>query len=184
MPARFFDASAGNSDRLNPRFRYRNCTETCTAHSARGGASRRSEPLNHSRKYSLSFWRGLLRAWQQGCAGGHAGRPRAGHRNRGLEKKMKKTLSALVAVAVLSLGVAFAEEAKTTTKTDAKTTTNVITGNTTEKASTTTETKAPTGKKTTKKKSTKKVTKKGGATKSDTTKTEASTVAAPAPTTR
>ena len=59
---------------------------------------------------------------------------------------MKKTLSALVAVAVLSLGVAFAQEAKTTTKTDAKTTTNVITGNTTERASTTTETKAPTGK--------------------------------------
>jgi hypothetical protein len=64
---------------------------------------------------------------------------------------MKKTLSALVAVAVLSLGVAFADEAKTSTKTDAKTTTNVITGNTTEKAATTTETKTPAGKKTTKK---------------------------------
>src|ERR1017187_4516426 len=87
-------------------------------------------------------------------------------------KKMKKTLSALVAVAVLSLGVAFADEAKTQTKTEAKTTTSPVTGATTEMASTTSTTTSPTSKKTTKK-THKKVTKKSGAVKSYTTKTEA-----------
>ena len=90
---------------------------------------------------------------------------------------MKKTLSALVAVALLSLGVAFAEEAKTTTKTEAKTTTNPITGNTTEKATTTTDTKASTGTKTTKK-THKKTTRKSGAVKSEMNKT--STASSPA----
>src|ERR1022692_258933 len=122
-------------------------------------------------------------AWQRGCADCFVGRPRTGHRNRGLEKKMKKTLSALVAVAVLSLGVAFADEAKSQTKTEAKTTTSPVTGATTEMASTTSTTTSPTSKKTTKK-THKKVTKKSGAVKSDTTKTEATTASTPAPATK
>jgi Ni/Co efflux regulator RcnB len=98
-----------------------------------------------------------------------------------MEKKMKKTLSALVAVALLSFGVAFAQEATTTTHTGPKTKTNPITGATTEKASTTSTTTTP--HKTTHKKTThKKVTKKSGAVKSETTKTEATTAAMPAPT--
>ena len=83
---------------------------------------------------------------------------------------MKKTLSALVAVAIMSLGVAFADEAKTQTTTAAKTTTNAVTGATTEKKTT--------------KKTHKKVTKKSGAVKSDTTKTEATTASTPAPATK
>jgi hypothetical protein len=96
---------------------------------------------------------------------------------------MKKTISALVAVAVLSLGVAFAQEATTTTQTGPKTTTNPITGAKTEKSEKTTEAKTATGTKSTKK-TRKKVTKKSGATKTETTKTEATTASSPAPATK
>src|SRR5450756_1655710 len=115
-------------------------------------------------------------AWQRGCADCLVGSPRTGHRNRGLEKKMKKTLSALVAVALLSFGVAFAHQATTPTQTRPTTTTNPATGATIEKSSTTTEAPTSTGTKTTKK-AHKKVTKKSGATKSIRTKTEPETAA-------
>jgi len=46
---------------------------------------------------------------------------------------MKKTISALVAVTVLSFGAAFAQEpAKAAQSTEQKTTTNPVTGSTTE----------------------------------------------------
>ena len=94
---------------------------------------------------------------------------------------MKKTISALVAVALLSLGVAFAQT--TTTQTGPKTTTNPVTGATTEKSEKTTVAPTSTGTKTTKKKH-KKVTKKSGATKSTTTKNEAETASTPVPATK
>jgi Ni/Co efflux regulator RcnB len=94
---------------------------------------------------------------------------------------MKKTISALVAVALLSLGVAFAQT--TTTQTGPKTTTNPVTGATTEKSEKTTVAPTSTGTKTTKKKH-KKVTKKSGATKSTTTKSEAETASTPVPATK
>ena len=93
---------------------------------------------------------------------------------------MKKTLSALVAVAVLSLGVAFAQQATTTTQTGPSTRTNPVTGATIEKSSKTTVAPTSTGTKTTKK-THKKVTKKSGATKSTRTKTEAETASTPVP---
>src|SRR5450756_1464488 len=114
----------------------------------------------------MALARRRSRAWQRGCADCLVGRPRTGHRNRGLEKKMKKTISALVAVALLSFGVAFAQQATTTTQT------NPVTGATIEKSSKTTVAPTSTGTKTTKK-THKKVTKKSGATKSIRTKTEA-----------
>src|ERR1700690_3490126 len=121
-------------------------------------------------------------AWQRICADCLVGRPRTGHRNRGLEKNMKKTISALVAVALLSAGVAFAQQATTTTTTGPTTTTNPATGATIEKSSKTTEAPTSTGTKTTKK-AHKKVTKKSGATKSTTTKSEAETASTPVPAT-
>src|SRR5659263_154514 len=72
----------------------------------------------------MALARRRSRAWQRGCADCLVGRPRTGHRNRGLEKKMKKTISALVAVALLSFGVAFAQQATTTTQTGPTTRTN------------------------------------------------------------
>src|ERR1035437_7347971 len=119
-------------------------------------------------------------AWQRGCADFLVGRPRTGHRNRGLEKRMKKTISALVAVALLSFGVAFAQQATTTTQTEPTTRTTPAAGATIEKSSTTIEGATSTGTKTTTKKH-KKVTKKSGATKSTTTKTEAETASTPDP---
>src|ERR1039458_2963518 len=107
----------------------------------------------------MALARRRSRAWQRGCADCIAGRPRTGHRNRGLEKKMKKTISALVAVALLSFGVAFAQQATTTTQTGPKTTTNPVTGATTEKSEQSSTAKTATGAKTTKK-TKKKVTKK------------------------
>jgi len=92
---------------------------------------------------------------------------------------MKKTISALVAVALLSLGVAFAQEPATTTQTGPKTTTNPVTGAKTEKDSKTTVAQTASGTKTTKK-THKKVTKKSGATKSETTKSETASTPAPA----
>src|ERR1017187_1578388 len=120
-------------------------------------------------------------SWQRSCADQLVGRPRTGHRNRGLENNMKKTISALVAVALLSLGVAFAQT--TTTQTGPKTTTNPVTGATTEKSEKTTVAPTSTGTQTTKKKH-KKVTKKSGATKSTTTKSEAETASTPVPATK
>jgi cytoskeletal protein RodZ len=96
---------------------------------------------------------------------------------------MKKTISALVAVALLSFGVAFAQQATTTAQTGPKTTTNPVTGATTEKSEKTTVAPTSTGTKTTKKKH-KKVTKKSGATKSTTTKSEAETASTPVPATK
>src|SRR5450756_185980 len=128
----------------------------------------------------MTLARRRSRAWQRGCADCFVGRPRTGHRNRGLEKKMKKTISALVAVALLSFGVAFAQQATTTTQTGPTTTTNPVTGATIEKSSKTTEAPTSTGTKTTKK-THKKVTKKSGATKSIRTKTEAETASTPVP---
>src|ERR1035438_142849 len=115
-------------------------------------------------------------SWQRSCADQLVGRPRTGHRNRGLENNMKKTISALVAVALLSLGVAFAQT--TTTQTGPKTTTNPVTGATTEKSEKTTVAPTSTGTQSTKKKH-KKVTKKNGATKS-----EAETASTPVPATK
>src|ERR1035438_3349947 len=120
-------------------------------------------------------------SWQRSCADQLVGRPRTGHRNRGLENNMKKTISALVAVALLSLGVAFAQT--TTTQTGPKTTTNPVTGATTEKSEQSATAKTATGAKTTKK-TKKKVTKKSGATKTETTKTQAATASSPAPSTK
>src|ERR1039458_2475035 len=119
-------------------------------------------------------------SWQRSCADQLVGRPRTGHRNRGLENNMKKTISALVAVALLSLGVAFAQT--TTTQTGPKTTTNPVTGATTEKSEKTTVAPTSTGTPTTKKN--KKATKKSGATKSTTTKSEAETASTPVPATK
>jgi len=93
---------------------------------------------------------------------------------------MKKTISALVAVALLSFGVAFAQQATTTTQTGPSTRTNPVTGATIEKSSKTTVAPTSTGTKTTKK-THKKVTKKSGATKSTRTKTEAETASTPVP---
>src|ERR1022692_686401 len=121
--------------------------------------------------------------WQRICADCLVGRPRTGHRNRGLEKNMKKTISAVAAVALLSTGVAFAQQATTTTQTGPTTTTNPATGATIERSSTTTEVPTSTGTKTTKKKH-KKVTKNSGATKSTTTKTQAETASTPVPATK
>src|ERR1019366_653945 len=99
----------------------------------------------------MALARRRSRAWQRVCADCLVGRPRTGHRNRGLEKKMKKTISALVAVALLSFGVAFAQQATTTAQTSPRRTTTPATGATIEKSSTTTEAPTSTGTKTTKK---------------------------------
>ena len=86
---------------------------------------------------------------------------------------MKKTIATLVAVTVLSLGAAFAQEAKTETKAETKTTTNPVTGSKTATTEVKTESKdAATGAKKTSKKKHKKVTKKDGSVKSDTTTTK------------